>query len=651
MVKHILSLIFTICILHASFGKTDTTFQRLISLKDSKEKVNQLNGKSEEFWQLGDYSISLKYANEAVKTAKKINYGKGLGFAYNNIGIINDYQGQYVDALDNYFNALRVQKAIKDENGLAYTYSNIGLIYTNQHNYKEALKNHERALFLRKKNKDLRGLSSTYNNLGIVYMDQDNFNKALDNYFESIRIDSLLGEESGMSASYSNIGLVYMDLGQFTKAHEYFQKALSIREKLNDKWGIANSNNNIGTLLLKENKNKEASQYLLRGLEMGKEMNAKEIIQYSYQMLYNIAEKEGKTAEAFDYYKNFILYSDSIKNEANTKRQTQSEMQFLFDQQQAEEKLQQEKQDLIDKQEKQKQKYILITLSFIILLILIFTWFLNKRRKIEKQQKQLIESQNELVIQKNREILDSITYAKRIQTAILPQDKLVKEYLTDSFILYKPKDIVAGDFYWIEPFEEEIIFAVADCTGHGVPGALVSVVCHNALNRSVREFKLKSPSDILNKTRELIISEFQKSDELVNDGMDISICKLNLTTHQLDWAGANSPLWISKPDQNELIELKPSKQPIGQFTSYLPFDTISIQLEKKDTIYLFSDGYADQFGGENGKKMKSKQMKELFISIKDQPMAQQRISIDDFFEKWKSNLEQLDDVCVIGIRI
>ena len=278
-----------------------------------------------------------------------------------------------------------------------------------------------------------------------------------------------------------------------------------------------------------------------------------------------------------------------------------------------------------------------------------FTWFLNKKRKNEKEQKNQIVAQKHLVDEKNREILDSITYAKRIQTAILPADKFVKEHLKDSFIIYKPKDIVAGDFYWVEPIGNDVLFAVADCTGHGVPGALVSVVCHNALNRAVREFKLISPAEILDKTREIILNEFQKSDENVNDGMDISIGKLNLETKQLEWSGANSPLWII--NQNEIIELAPSKQPIGQFTNYEPFKNSVVQLKSKDTVYLFSDGYADQFGGEKGKKLKSKKMKEIVLSIQNRSMSDQKIYLESFFEDWKSNLEQLDDVCVVGFRI
>lgn len=617
----------------------------------SDKKVDKLNNESQRLWENSAYTNALKYAKNALLLSRKTGYLKGEADAYNNIGIIHDYQGQYAESLSNYFKALPIQKKIKDEEGLSYTYNNIGLIYSNQGNYKEALKNYNLAVELRKKNNDHTGVSSTYNNIGILHMYAKDYEKALENYFASIKIDSAIHDMNGVGASLSNVGLVYMDLKDYKKAHEYFSKSLSIREQLNDKRGIANSCNNFGTLYQKQKKFKEAKEYLLKGLKIGKQLGSKDLIVYSYQMLYTIEEEIGNKAKAFDYYKLFVTYGDSIVNETNTKQQTEAEMQFKFDQQQAEERSKHEKQELINKQQKQRQYYILWTLVFIIAMILLFMWYLNKQRKIEKAQRIQINDQKQLVEKKNREILDSITYAKRIQTAILPPDKLVKEFLADSFVLYKPKDIVAGDFYWIEPLKGQIIFAVADCTGHGVPGALVSVVCHNALNRSVREFQLLDPAEILNKTRELILYEFQKSDEIVNDGMDISICSLNLDKRILEWSGANSPLWIIKQGEKEIVELKPSKQPIGQFMSYLPFQTTTIPLTKDDTIYLFSDGFADQFGGDLGKKMKAKRMKELFISIQDQTMNQQKKSIEAFFDDWKSNLEQVDDVCIIGLKI
>ena len=222
----------------------------------------------------------------------------------------------------------------------------------------------------------------------------------------------------------------------------------------------------------------------------------------------------------------------------------------------------------------------------------------------EKLQASLkeIHHQKLIVEEKSQEITDSIEYAKTIQSAILPSSKVINEFLKDSFVLYKPKDIVAGDFYWMEAKADRILFAVADCTGHGVPGAMISVVCNNALNRSVREFNLSDPGQILDKARDIVIQEFEKSETEVRDGMDIAIC--SLIEDKLEYAGAHNPLWIIR--NGILIETKANKQPIGKFENLQPYNTHSFQLEKGDTIYIFSDGYSDQFGGDKREKIQNK---------------------------------------------
>ena len=269
--------------------------------------------------------------------------------------------------------------------------------------------------------------------------------------------------------------------------------------------------------------------------------------------------------------------------------------------------------------------------------------------RILGQQLVLRKKAEEKLEQAHEEIMDSIAYAKRIQTAILPPDRIVKEYLPDSFVLYIPKDVVAGDFYWMENVNGTILFAAADCTGHGVPGAMVSVVCNNALNRSVREFGLSDPGEILTKARKIIIKEFEKSEEEVKDGMDISLCAFNPTQLTLKFAGAHNPLWLLR--EEEIIETKGDKQPVGKFDQLNPFTTHHIDIQKGDLFYIFSDGYVDQFGGEKGKKFKAKALRSLLLDIKDKPLLEQRDEIKKTFDEWKGNLEQVDDVCIIGVRV
>ena len=293
--------------------------------------------------------------------------------------------------------------------------------------------------------------------------------------------------------------------------------------------------------------------------------------------------------------------------------------------------------------------------------------------KKEREKQQILENQNKvleenviartlelvnekkIVEEKNREILDSILYAKRIQATILPPLVKVKEHFKDSFVLYLPKDIVAGDFYWMEALEDSdtIFFAVCDCTGHGVPGAFVSVICNNALNKTVREFGIKKPSEILDKVSEIVsfdLSLNNDDDDEIMDGMDISFCSFNRKTNYFQWSGANNPFWLIKKS-GDLIEIKADKQPIGKSNNSKKFTNHEIQLEIGDTFYLFSDGYADQFGGKDELKFQRSKFKQILLDKQKQSLNEQGIELLNTILDWKGNNEQTDDICVVGIRI
>ncbi|MCW8897806.1 MAG: YfiR/HmsC family protein [Flavobacteriales bacterium] len=320
----------------------------------------------------------------------------------------------------------------------------------------------------------------------------------------------------------------------------------------------------------------------------------------------------------------------------------------------------------------EEQKNI-IWLSVIFLIVVSVLGLLAYRSyKLKKKANILIVQQKVEIEAQHKEIRDSIDYAKRIQQAIIPPIKVVQQHLKDCFVIYQPKDVVSGDFYWLESptlnviantvkqsdknEEELIFFAACDCTGHGVPGAMVSVICNNALKRSVNEFKLTTPGEILDRTREIVVQEFEKSEDEVKDGMDIALCSLQLSESSatLQYAGANNSLYIISKNttgENELIEIKPNKQSIGKVDNPTPFTTHNISLKKGDTIYVFTDGYADQFGGEKGKKMMYKPFKNLLLAIQDKSMSEQKIILEQHFKEWKGGLEQVDDVCIIGVRI
>ncbi|MFC2086475.1 two-component regulator propeller domain-containing protein [Bacteroidota bacterium] len=290
-------------------------------------------------------------------------------------------------------------------------------------------------------------------------------------------------------------------------------------------------------------------------------------------------------------------------------------------------------------------------------------------KRVKERTKEVVEKNKELAT-KNQNIMDSINYAKRIQQAMLPDNATVKNYLKDAFILFKPKDIVSGDFYWIEKLDDKIIFSAVDCTGHGVPGALMSVVGYNGLHRIVGEFKLSKPSDILNKLNELVKETLQSSqDSAIKDGMDMALCVLDREKSLLEYAGAFNPIYIISK-RNELIvnddikiepkmsegdfylfEIKGSKQPIGAYYKSSGFSNHTIKLQKDDAFYVFSDGYADQFGGPKGKKFMYKQFKMLLLSIQNSDMESQKNVLNNTIENWMNESEQIDDICLIGVKV
>ncbi len=255
--------------------------------------------------------------------------------------------------------------------------------------------------------------------------------------------------------------------------------------------------------------------------------------------------------------------------------------------------------------------------------------------------------------EKTRQVADSINYAKRLQDAILPSMKEVHQHFPNSFILFEPKDIVSGDFYWFEKVNNIVFLAAADCTGHGVPGAMVSVVCASALNRSVKEFDLIDPSQILDKTREIVVDTFAKSQEDVKDGMDISLLTVDLNSNKINWAGAISPIYILRKESNELEIVKGDREPIGYTKQSSSFTSHSLDLAHGDLIYQFSDGFADQFGGPRNKKYGYKRMRNLLLEIRSKPMDEQKSTLLTTIHQWmkEGGDEQVDDICFIGVRI
>jgi len=334
--------------------------------------------------------------------------------------------------------------------------------------------------------------------------------------------------------------------------------------------------------------------------------------------------------------------AEELKQKYETEKKEQENLRLLAENDLKDVKF---KQEHIEKELQQTHnKYLMIGLFAVFLILIGIVVALSKVRTAKREA----EAQKFIVEEKNREITDSIQYAKHLQKAILPSRESITAALPWNFIFYQPKDIVAGDFYWLEVVGHQVLIAAADCTGHGVPGAMVSVVCHNALNRSVREFGLTDPGKILDKTRELVIETFEKSGQEVKDGMDISLLAIHEGA-QIKWSGANNPLWYI--EDGKMNELKPDKQPVGKSYDPKPFTTHSLTLAPLSTLFLFTDGFADQFGGDKGKKLKYKSLREILAGTYSDNPSKQCEALALEFKNWMGNFEQIDDVCIVGIRI
>ena len=611
----------------------------------------------------GNLQKALEYYHQSLKDKEEINDKRGIATCLNNIGLVYKKQGLSIKTVEYYHRALKIQEEINDKNGVATSLNNIAIVYFQQGDIQKALDYNKKALKLREEIKDVPGIGMSLNNIGYIHNKQGQIDVALEYYKRSLKNYESVNNRRGMATSLSNIGLMYKRKNNFSLAFECLNKALKLQEEVNDVNEISTTLASLANTLVKEGKINEAFPYAEKSLQIADKLGYPEKIAQSTFQLYEVFQKQNKPGQALEMYLRYISMRDSLTNQETRKASLKTQFQYDYDKKEAILKEQQDKERLLAETKSNHQKVIIWCVIAGFVLVLVFSIFIFNRLQITRRQKIIIEKQKKevefqkhIVEEKQKEILDSITYAKRLQEAILPTETNWLELLPNSFVLYKPKDIVAGDFYWLEKIKDKVFFAAADCTGHGVPGALVSVVCSNALNRTVLEFGITNPGEILDKTRELVISTFEKSDKEVKDGMDISLCCLNTKTNVLLWAGANNPLWILSQKDGEIIEdsfaeYVPDKQPIGKYAEQKPFTTHEIQLKKGDSLYVFTDGYADQFGGPKGKKFKYKQVKETLMAIAFLKPQEQKNKLDALFENWKGNLEQIDDVCVVGIKI
>lgn len=643
-----------------SYSQTNTLVDSLLNeLKKPKEDTNKVNILTDLFYQFlySEPQIALKYATQALKLSEDLRWEKGIMDSEHALGnyyfAINDYQ----NALTFWFKTLRRREILKDKQGISSSLCNIGSVFMEQGDYPKALDYYFEALKISKEFGNKIKIAMIISNIGSVYSSQGDYPKALDYYNEALKIRNELGDKTGIASTMNNIGFIYKKQGNYHEALKNYFISLKLYKEINNKLAIATLHANIGQVLLKQQKAGEAIQWFQKGLKIAIEIRSLSNIKNNYEGLEQGYYSRGNYKKAYEYNKLYIIYRDSLFNEENTKKILQDQMQYNFDKKQEAAKFEQKKKNIIVQKEKQKQNQILIFVSCFLLLLIVFTGFVFRNLQINKKQNKIIE-------EKNKDITDSINYAQKIQSSILPNDDEFKMAFPDSFVLYKPKDIVSGDFYWISinPIGFSAIdkvgkdwkvtnslVAAVDCTGHGVPGSLMSMLGNSLLNKIVDTNKISKPSEILGALRTEIINSLKQHGENENkDGMDIALCAVY--PDRIEFSGANNPIYIIRKN-GSLEKIKGDKMPIGYSGEELkPYTNHEINMEKGDSFYIFTDGYADQFGGENQKKFKYKQLEELLVAVYSKPLEAQKIMLNESIERWKGLNEQTDDILIIGVR-
>jgi len=676
-----------------------------------------------------NYPKALEYYLKTLNLFQEINDKKGIGKTLNHIGQLYIEQFNHAKALEYFLKFLKNSEKIGDKESIGNAFTNIGIVYYEQLNYSKALEYQLKALKIFEEIGDKQNLGYCYNNIGNVYDDQSNYKKALENYQMGLKIHEDIVDKYGMAAAFGNIAVVYSKQSNYSKALEYFLKALKINEELGDKSRIASNYINLGVMFNNLLDFKKAILYSDSGLQISKEIGDIDNERLSYGNIAISFSKTGRYKEAYENQVKFKQLTDSIFNVENSKQLGDMKTNFEVEKKETELKLkaeaEKEKIAAVTKEEKKRQQIIIYSVAGILILVMIFAGFMVNRFRVTSKQKKIIEikeqetqKQNEiishqkhLVEEKHLEITDSINYAERIQRAMLASGRLLDANLFSPwgdaegrggyFVFFKPKDVVSGDFYWAscvsskaetsaanrvphiasavaQGLTNKFCLVTADSTGHGVPGAIMSMLNMNSLKEAITK-GLTEADDILNYTRSIVINTLANdgSKDGGKDGMDCSLLIFDHQNMTLDWVAANNPVWIvrkvtadqlavtssavekqhegldcARPDNKEILELKPQKMPVGRHERQNePFVKQTFQLQKGDVIYAIIDGFPDQFGGEKGKKFMSKNLKELLKNNAHLSMPKQKILLETTFKNWVGDLEQVDDVTIIGVRV
>ena len=650
---------------------------KVVAKTDTNRLITLYNSLGRNFIYQGKHDSALHYYTKSYELSKVMQDSSYLAITIENIGQIFTKTLNYDSAVSCYFTALNIYEKFNNDKGKARVYNNIGNLYLEIEDTIKSELYYYKSLEIYKASGNRINQAGLYNNLGLIQQKQKNFNKAKLLFLKAVALVREENSPSVLSETYQNLSSVCSLLEEYKDAVYYLQKSNAIALQYNLISTYLDNAFSLAAIYNEENKTNEAYKQICTYFEGEIQENPKvDSSLESLSLLSTIYGKLGQYKNAYETLKKYKKLNNKHLNEElfnivvemNAKYETDKieKENSLFKKQAKIEKLKLEYQE-----EENKTNKIIIFAIFIVLIASVtalFFVFKSKRiseklndelleknvliseqhHEIEQHLERLAEQKEILEVQKD-EITDSINYAKRFQTAIIPNEEKVKNIFPDSFVLFKPRDIVSGDFYYVYQSLQYKYFVAADCTGHGVPGAFLSIIGHNGLNGALNKFGYTNLSDIMKFLNDYLYDFLhQNQDMRIQDGIDLTIIRVDETNNEITYAGAYNPLVLLR--ENELTAYKTNKFAVGVSKDNL-FEVNKINFQENDVLYMFSDGYADQFGGPKGKKFMRKKFYNTITEISSLPSNDQQLQLENILANWMQHIEQLDDILVAGIRL
>ncbi len=651
-----------------SLSKSEMFFEKLLIsnkkhlIRIKRDLANTLNTIGNVYISSGNFEVALKYQKEALYIRQIIHDKSGIASSFNNVALIYSKLGNYTESLKNHFASLKIKEILQNKRGMAISYNNIGLIYKEQKNNPQALEYLLKSLNLAQELQLSNILATSYLNIGVIYLSKKEYDKALFNLNESYKISLLEDNKEDISNAIGNIGSVYYEQNKFEEALLKVNEAIKIKTEIGDNLGVASFLNLIGQIYQKKGDIKNAIVYGEKSLNLAKELKAVEQIMESSSTLYTSYQKQGNYKKAYETQNLFFATRDSILSENNQRELVKQELQYDFEKQSLADSLNyvnQKKLAAIENESKFKsEKNKRYTLYIGLFVVITFSIFIYNRFRITKKQKNIIEEQSHKLEvthhqleEKTKEIQDSILYSKEIQNTFLKSPTNSKNYFKDTILLYKPKDIVSGDFYWYKEIGNELFVVVGDCTGHGVPGAIISVLAIQSLEKTIKNIKNHDDLHLLNGYMKKEFNSYYNVGGHVSIGLDYSIVCINKEIKKIYLSGSGANILV-KNKNNELINHKFDSINIGGNSPAI-YEPSTINYEFKDiqSIFLYTDGIIDQKGEQTGKKFGTKNLKELIqnLNTTNSETAIKKIELE--VNNWIGNTNQVDDITLLGIQI